>query len=282
MRFSGSWAGAGLFWGVMGVSAVGSAAAADMPFFSPPEQNYEAVELGTGWYLRGDIAAARSPVLNIDGAVTANNLVNNWSAGVGFGYRYNSWLRTDVTADYQPLYSRSSASYVAVPCQIGAVGDPAGGPYTGSRGVYTDCFPYSQSRATASVFLGNVYVDLGTWGGITPYVGAGVGVDVLFQKAQLQWFQGNLVPYAGVTWTDPYTLGTYMANWDRSYSNTYLKFAYAFMGGFAYDITDHWAVDVGYRYLDLGSISGKDALGFPRTRKLDIQQVRLGFRYLID
>ncbi|WP_018264351.1 MULTISPECIES: outer membrane protein [Methylosinus] len=282
MRFSGSCAGAGLLAATLGLLSAGSAAAADMPFFSPPEQDSQPVELGTGWYLRGDIAAARTPVLNIDGAVTANNFVNNWSAGIGFGYRYNSWLRTDVTADYQPLYSRSGASYVKTPCQTGAVGTPAGGPYTDSVGIYTNCFPYSQSRGTASVFLGNVYIDLGTWGGLTPYIGAGAGVDVLFQKAQVQWYMGNLVPYAGTTWTDPYTLGTYMANWDRSYSNTYLKFAYAFMGGFAYDITDHWAVDIGYRYLNLGSISGKDALGVSHTRKLDIQQVRLGFRYLID
>ncbi|WP_166141467.1 outer membrane protein [Methylosinus sp. RM1] len=282
MRFSGSCAGARLFYAVLSLSTFGPAVAADMPFFAPPEQEYEPVELGTGWYLRGDIAAVRSPVLNIDGAVTANNFVNNWSAGIGFGYRYNSWLRTDLTADYQPLYSRSGASYVSTPCQTGAVGTPAGGPYTNSVGVYTDCFPYSQSRGTASVFLGNVYVDLGTWGGLTPYIGAGAGVDVLFQKAQVQWYMGNLVPYAGTTWTDPFTLGTYMANWDRSYSNTYLKFAYAFMGGFAYDITDHWSVDIGYRYLNLGTISGKDALGVSHSRKLDIQQVRLGFRYLID
>ncbi|WP_159730248.1 outer membrane protein [Methylosinus sp. Ce-a6] len=282
MRFSGCWAGAGLICAALGVLTAGSAAAADMPFFSPPAPEDGPVELGTGWYLRGDIAAARSPVLNIDGAVTANNFVNNWSAGLGFGYRYNSWLRTDLTADYQPLYSRSGAAYVATRCQIGAVGTPPGGPFTGSDPVYATCSPYFQSRATTAVFLGNVYVDLGTWGGITPYVGAGVGLDVMFQKSQAQWYQGNLVPYAGVTWTDPYTLGTYMANWDRSYSNTYLKFAYAFMGGFAYELTDHWTIDVGYRYLNLGAISGKDALGVTHSRKLDVQQVRLGFRYLID
>ncbi len=282
MRFSGSSAGAGLFCAALGLLNAGPAAAADMPFLSPPEQEYEPVELGTGWYLRGDIAAVRSPVLNIDGALTSNNFVNNWSAGIGFGYRYNSWLRTDLTADYQPLYNRSSGSAVSTPCQIGAVGTPAGGPYSDSVGVYTDCYPFSRSRATTSVFLGNVYVDLGTWGGITPYIGAGAGVDVMSQKSQVQWSQGNLVPYAGVTWTDPYPLGTYMANWDRSTSNTYLKFAYAFMGGFAYDITDHWTVDLGYRYLDLGTISGKDSLGVAHSRKLDIQQVRLGFRYLID
>lgn len=270
MRFSGSCAGARLFYAVLGLSTFGPAVAADMPFFAPPEQEYEPVELGTGWYLRGDIAAVRSPVLNIDGAVTANNFVNNWSAGVGFGYRYNSWLRTDLTADYQPLYSRSGAANVVTYCQVDSAGSSGG------------CSPYFQSRATSSVFLANAYIDLGTWSGLTPYVGAGLGVDVLYQKAQVQWFQGNLVPYAGTTWTDPATGTTYMGNLDRSYSNTYLKFAYAFMGGFAYDITDHWSVDIGYRYLNLGSISGKDVLGVAHTRKLDIQQVRVGFRYLID
>jgi opacity protein-like surface antigen len=283
MTISGSCARTGLLSAALGLVFAGAAAAADMPFFSPPDNLDDGpVELGTGWYLRGDIAAVKTPALNFDGATTATSFPNNWSAGLGAGYRYNSWFRTEVTADYQPLYSRSGPNYVLIPCQIGAVGTPAGGPFTGSTPVNAGCSPYVQSRATAAVVLANAYVDLGNWFGFTPYIGAGVGVDVLFQKAQVNWYEQNLVPYSGTTWTDPYTGGTYMANWDRSASNTYLKFAYAFMGGVSYDITDHWTIDVGYRYLNLGRISGSDALGNPTTRKLDIQQVRLGFRYMID
>lgn len=283
MIVSGSCARAGLLSAALGLLFAGPARAADMPFFDPPSAPYDGqVELGTGWYLRGDIAAAKAPALNFDGATTSTSFPNNWSAGVGGGYRYNSWFRTDVTVDYEQLYSRSGPANVILPCQIGAVGTPVGGPFTSSIPVVAGCTPYFQSRATATTVLANAYLDLGNWGGFTPYIGAGVGVDALFQKSQVQWYEQNLVAYAGTTWTDPFTGGTYMANWDRSASHSYLRFAYALMGGVSYDVTDHWAIDLGYRYLNLGSLSGKDAFGNASTRKLEIQQVRLGFRYMID
>jgi opacity protein-like surface antigen len=259
-----------------------SAQAADMPFFSEPAEDEAPVELGTGWYLRGDIAAAKAPALNIDGARVSPTFPNNWSIGLGGGYKYNNWFRTDVTVDYEQIYSRSGPEYLAMPCQIGAVGLPAGGPFTSSVPVYSSCSPFSESRATTMAILANAYLDLGNWAGFTPYIGAGVGIDVLFQKSQVRWYQGNLAPYAGVTWTDPYTLGTYMANWDRYLSRTYARFAYAFMGGFSYDLTDHWKADVGYRWLNLGTIEGADLFGNQIKRRLEIQQLRVGFRYMID
>lgn len=284
MIFQAFRARAALISAALGASLAFPAQAADMPFFDPPPTplNDAPVELGTGWYLRGDIAAAKAPALNFDGAHMSPNFPNNWSGGLGAGYRYNSWLRTDVTVDYQQIYSRSGPAYVVLPCQIGAVGTPAGGPFTDSDPVYAGCSPYFQSRVTSTAVLANAYLDLGNWGGFTPYIGAGFGVDVLYHKSQVQWYQQNLAAYAGVTWTDPYTGGSYMANWDRSTSNSYLRFAYAFMGGVSYDITDHWSVDLGYRYLNLGTLTGADAWGNVQKRKLEVQQLRLGFRYMID
>lgn len=107
-------------------------------------------------------------------------------------------------------------------------------------------------------------------------------MNVLYQKAQVNWYQGNLVPYAGTTWTNPFTLGTYMANWDRAVSGTSLQFAYAFMGGLAYDVTNHIKIDLGYRWLNLGSIEGFGAYGATIKKDIGVHQARIGFRYVID
>ncbi|MBI3275324.1 MAG: porin family protein, partial [Methylocystis sp.] len=229
------------------------------------------------------IAAARAPVLNIDGAQLSPDFPNNWAAGLGFGYQYNNWFRTDVTADYEQLFSRSGPDTLILPCQIGAapVTDLTG-VIIGSTPIFAGCSPFFRSRATTAAFLANTYVDLGHWWGFTPYLGAGVGVDVLFQKAQVNWFQGNGVPLAGVTWTDPFSNATFMQNWDLSHSNTSLRFAFAFMGGVSYDVTDHFKLDVGYRWLNLGTITGADSFGNPVKRRLDIHQLRAGVRYVID
>lgn len=262
-----------------------SAHAADMPFVTPPAPplNEGMVEFGTGWYLRGDFAATRAPVLNVDGANVSPDFPNGWAAGLGFGYQYNNWFRTDVTADYEDLFSRSGPLPVSVRCPIGAFGTPAGGPFTGETLVFTDCLPFVQSRATTATFLANAYLDLGNWWGFTPYVGAGAGTDVLFQKAQIHWFEGNGVPYSSVSWTDPLTGGTVSGpSMDRVVSNTSLRFAYALMGGVSYDATDHVKLDIGYRWLNLGSFSGSDIFGNPVKRQLRVQQLRAGLRYMVD
>jgi opacity protein-like surface antigen len=261
-----------------------AALAADMPFpFAPPPANDGPVEWGTGWYLRGDIGAAQSSLTSTDGVVLTQSFPNNWSAGLGGGYQYNNWFRTDVTVDYEQLYSKNGPQAVILPCQIGAVGWPFGtGPYAASFPVYAGCSPLVQTRAETMAVLANAYFDLGNWGGFTPYVGAGAGVNVLYQKSQMTWYEQNFTPYAGTTWTDPFTGGTYMANWDRGFSGTFLRFAYAFMGGVAYDVTDHIKIDLGYRWLNLGHFTSHDVYNVAHTKDVHVNQVRLGFRYMID
>jgi len=260
------------------------AKAADMPFDAPaPEPvNDGLVEWGTGWYLRGDVGAAYIRPNDLNGVILSPDWPNNWTVGLGAGYQYNSWFRTEVTADYQSLYKADGPQNTVVACQTGAVGTPAGGPFTGSIPIYTGCYPVAHTRTETATFLASAYLDLGKWWGFTPYIGAGAGVNVLYQKAQVNWYMGNGVPYAGTTWTDPWTNGTYMQNWDNVTSGTYLRFAYAFMGGVAFDLTDHIKVDLGYRWLNLGRIDGVDSHNNRISKDLINQQARIGFRYTID
>ena len=84
----------------------GASLAADMPEtpYVPAPVPYE---FGSGWYLRGDIGykVYGSPNAHFDvagyGNMTGENLSDTGLAGVGFGYKWNDWFRTDVTLDYE-------------------------------------------------------------------------------------------------------------------------------------------------------------------------------------
>jgi opacity protein-like surface antigen len=56
------------------------------------------------------------------------------------------------------------------------------------------------------------------------------------------------------------------------------------MAGFAYDISDHAKLDVGYRYLNAGKYTSAPSpiTGQTSTRTLSSQEVRVGLRYMID
>jgi opacity protein-like surface antigen len=229
-----------------------AALAADMPFpFAPPPANDGPVEWGTGWYLRGDIGAAKSSLNNINGVVLSPDTPNNWTIGVGGGYQYNNWFRTDMTVDYEELYSRSNLNYRFVPCP-GAPAQP--------------CLPYPRATARTIAILSNAYFDLGNWGGFTPYVGAGVGADIQLQETQLNWYNANIALVASLPQTN----------------TRYWRFAYALMGGVAYDLTDHIKIDLGYRWINLGDFTGLNLFNNLVTRNVNAHQLRLGFRYVID
>jgi opacity protein-like surface antigen len=76
---------------------------------------------------------------------------------MGIGYAWNSWLRFDVTGEY-----RTKAGFKAT------------GSYTDFCSGAT-CFDINTGNISSAVFLGNAYVDLGTWWCLTPFIGAGVG-----------------------------------------------------------------------------------------------------------
>jgi opacity protein-like surface antigen len=57
------------------------------------------------------------------------------------------------------------------------------------------------------------------------------------------------------------------------------------MAGFAFDITDHLAVDVGYRYINFGTFSGVASNlngGAVIKENQTSQDVKVGLRYSVD
>jgi len=199
----------------------------------------------SGWYLRGDIGyrfnsvgkANYSPAGLAD--LSNNTLKDGGAYGGGIGYKAG-WIRGDITFDY------------ATPQR-----------YSGDV-LLNNVLHRGDARVDVSSVTGlfNLYFDLGTWGGLTPYIGAGVGAT-----------QFNVSNYRA-----NYAIAT-----GRVPENQKWNFAWAAMAGVSYSLTDSFLIDVGYRYLSMGDArTGSDSLGrYMNLRDISAQEVRIGVRWML-
>jgi opacity protein-like surface antigen len=243
-----------------------AAADYDPPIFMERAPEYVPVEIGSGWYLRGDVGYSLStsapdaftyrtfdPLLS---TYTTNDfatasLSDDFSFGGGVGYHFSDWLRADATLE------RIQTEF---------------------RGTRTD-FPEddqstvdSASMRAYSMML-NGYVDLGTVAKVTPYAGAGVGYSYVKWSDLSSTVDDGLGGFS--TASNPAVGG----NW---------RFTYALMAGLAYDVTDKMKIDLGYKYrhIDGGDMFGWDAAVDPgatgaqgRDGGLTQHEIKVGLRY---
>lgn len=250
---------------VAGILFASSAFSADLYQPQPvPEQPPEvAIAETSGWYLRGDVGYAFNDMRGAHffqgsngdvGYFDSTDLDDSWTLGGGVGYQINSYLRTDLTFDY--LFDsdfRGSTS------GGGAAFGACVGPCT-SRDI---------SSLTAYSLLANAYVDLGTYGYVTPYVGAGIG------GTHVKWNDLNNTSCAddGSSCDDTVSHGG-RDSW---------RFTYALMAGASIDVSCNVKADIGYRYrhVDGGDMFGFAENGGPGTDDgFNIHEARLGARYL--
>ncbi len=224
-----------------------AAVAADLlppaPALEPPPP---AMAEFNGGYLRGDVgigANASTPNLYNtpnplpiglgDGYYTGtptqsfNNSTISASMNfdLGVGYQFNNWLRFDVTGEYRGG-SQFQSLYV-----INDAGNPAPGP--------TQLADFYRGSISSLVGLVNGYVDVGTWYGITPYVGAGVG---LARNTLSGMTDQGLVTIGGATGPS----GGYFSDGSKT------NFAWALMAGLDFNVTQNLKLELGYRFLDVG------------------------------
>jgi opacity protein-like surface antigen len=261
---------------LVGVSlAIGLAAAsaADLPPVSqapgPVVQGF-----GDGWYLRGDVGLSNQFVGGLSNPQDATTTAFRYSDKgfdaaplmiLGAGYRFNSWLRADVTGEY-----RGSANFHGFEVWTGFVGTPP------AAATGTDAYSASKSEW---VTLANVFADLGTWWGVTPFVGAGVGVaDVTISHFH---DQGTVTTLAFGTTPTAGALGGSVSTWNL---------AWALYAGFAYKVTPSLSLELAYRYLGLGngksgdlvdSVTGND-FGPMSFNRLSSQDLMLGMRWMLE
>jgi opacity protein-like surface antigen len=227
--------------------------AADLP--EPPllEPLPEPVEFGSSWYLRGDVGykVYRNPKVSYAGTgFRSEDLDDTAVIGGGVGYKFNSWIRADLTLDYEFKSDFKG--------RLLCVSAPCGG---GGAGLYSS----EKAKISAWTPLANVYADLGTWHGITPYIGAGVGA--------------SYIKVSNYKYTNPNGVsGSQKSDSDWSFS-------WALMAGVGYNVTDNLIIDAGYRYLNLGDGQAKVVSGSGGKVKFDDLQAhefRVGFRYMLD
>jgi opacity protein-like surface antigen len=229
----------------------GWANAADLPPAPPlPPPPMAVTEFG-GWYLRGDVGlgvnAAAPELQNTPDPIaagvasgflspSATQAFNNSTLSpsgmidVGAGYQFNPWFRVDGTFEYrggaglQSLYTLT---------------DPAS-PYFGGPLQYADFY-----RANVSSFIGllNGYANLGNWYGISPFIGAGLGLA----DNNVSGFTDQGFGYADYTSLGP--AGGYFSNGSKT------SFAWALMAGLDFNISPNLKLEFGYRYLNYGSIA---------------------------
>jgi opacity protein-like surface antigen len=235
-----------------GLAGTLCARAADMPALFPAPSYEDAepppqMEWGTGWYLRGDVAASDEINPSLLAAVPSRSRDWGFAVGGGAGYQFNDYFRADITGDYLGTQKASLPQ----------------GLYIGPNG------PYTAAKATLDRWdaLVNGYVNLGSWGGLTPYVGAGVGVAGLNTVGSYTDLSGAQFKLGG---QQRYNL------------------AWAAMAGVAYSLAPHLMLDVGYRYLDLGTYRAPQGTAIqqgvysPQNIHLTAHAVRVGVRYQID
>ena len=135
------------------------------------------------------------------------------------------------------------------------------------------CFDTYHANLRTGVVLGSAYVDVGTRYGITPFVAAGVGV-AFHQFTDLQ--DVSVQPAGGFGFAD-----------DKNQTNL----AWAVMAGVGYTVNPRLKLELGYRYLNMGTIKGNQIVcqnvpgGCPLEQqqfKVSSHDFRLGMRWLFN
>ncbi|HLW91910.1 MAG TPA: outer membrane beta-barrel protein [Roseiarcus sp.] len=242
----------------------------------------------SGWYLRGDLGIS-TQLSDISITVSPNPLAGlpadafhsfynpTISAGgvadIGLGYQVNNWLRFDATAEYRGGSQFQALEQIGIPSQSSQFAN------------------WYRANISSYLAMANGYVDLGTWYGVTPFVGAGLGLA----QNHFYGIANNGFAYVGPGSTGS-PAGGYMSNGVAN------NLAWALMGGLDYNVSPNLKLELGYRYLDYGTLktgpshcfNGTGAGGgfsivncggaafVGQTNRLASQDFRLGLRWLFS
>ena len=244
--------------------ACAPAAAADLlPPPPPPPAVAEPVAIGTGWYLRGDFTQtwyknpsdAALPDPNDPGMppLVGLRLSPEGGYGGGVGYKLNEWLRVDATFDQRAASSFRGYS---------------------SRSVFQTGYNIEAGKLDVMTGFVNAYFDLGTWFGLTPYIGGGVGFADKSMRRNYTQTTCLMAGCDGGAGTGPRE-AAFRAN------HSMVTFAWALTAGLSYELGAGFSLDAAYRYVDLGRAkSGLDAYGGgTRLKDLTANEFRIGLRY---
>jgi opacity protein-like surface antigen len=214
------------------------AVAADMPgippYVPPP------IEVGHDWYLKGYIGMTNQ---HFDGLshplitdAIENDFIFQWLDkgnfdsvplfGVGIGYQHNENLRFDLTAEW-----RGKSSFSALDRYQQFEVPPGEPDEDNPLGIGTNEYTGKKSEL---LFLANGYWDFAPIHGITPYLGAGIGMSY------------NTI-------SDFRDINTTTSNVAFAPSASVWSLAWALHAGVAIKASENLTIDLGYSYVDLGN-----------------------------
>ncbi|WP_378952426.1 outer membrane protein [Mesorhizobium sp. ANAO-SY3R2] len=247
------------------VGASAPAYAADMP---EPVIEEVAVPVNGGWYLRGHLGMSNQRLDRLQSAAFQDPGImehvwldkGNFSSapimGVGVGYKFNDYLRGDIGVEY-----RGAADFNALDRVTWQPGGPAN--------TYTNDYSGKKSEW---LLLANAYADVGTFYGVTPYLGAGIGAS---RNTISNFRDANQINGGG------------------GYANTTSKwnFAWALHAGVGIQATERMTVDLGYSYVNLGDAATGTLYNFDPAlaplsgitfKDITSHDLKLGVRYSLN
>jgi opacity protein-like surface antigen len=198
------------------------------------------------------------------GAISAGHGSKNdslFGGGASFGYDFSPRLNVPIRVEVD--YTARNRADVSGPANFSSWYTPtsAGQPQD------FDAVGKLTTKLQLQTLMANAWVDIPTGMDLTPYFGGGIGIGFIRHKAS----------YSGVA--NPG--GTIDDSYGRDHET---NFAWSVGGGVAYDITQNWTVDLGYKYIDAGKSTVRlheDGEALPVKAKADAQvhDVMLGLRF---
>ncbi len=252
--------------------------AADLlPLPPPPPPPPPPVEVGGGWYLRGDVGVSALRLNKFEGVDKVGypqpeggyvreqlEIGDQAFAGAGVGYQFNAWLRGDITAEYRTSASLRFGESFAVAGYY----DHGGNYIPGGKGL-----DFYNGHISSVVAMANGYIDLGNWYGATPFIGGGVGTAFHHTSSMTDFGAGTAAGGAGVI---------------AAHHTT--SFAWALHAGVGFAVTPNLKLEVAYRYMNLGDaktgvLTCLTQDSCPGTtykfKEIEAHDVKVGFRYLL-
>ena len=202
----------------------GPAMAAD-PYYPPPEEEIPPPPVYGGWYIRGHIGMSNQRFKGLDSSLYDNPAIIEYGwhdrggfdsapiYGGGVGYKFNDYLRGDLTVEYRGKSDFDALDYV-----------------TTQLSTTTNDF---RAKKSELLLLANAYADVGNFHGVTPYVGVGIGAsrNTISSFRDINIINGG-GGYAGTA-----------HKWNL---------AWALHAGLGIEVTDRTTIDLGYSFVSLG------------------------------
>ena len=263
---------------VFTIGLTGAAGAADYlpPIIEQPVIEVPVVERAVGgWYLRGDIgydvykdaSFSHTGTTAAGGFFLDESIDRSGSIGIGAGYEFNDWFRADVTAEFRGTEGFAAVDKYNFDCDLAGLssGSCGGGGIIMRNNMW-------RGSLTSQVVMANVYASIGSWHGISPFIGGGIGLA--FHRVH------------GVSDIDPSDLGGGGFATDEQTTS----FAWNVQAGLAYDITRNLVIETAYRYLDMGEAESGALCALPtncpgaalaplQIDDINAHEVRLGLRW---